>query len=1525
MSLHQFASDFLTFLERKEESLLHWGFHDLSNASSDIEDALENESSDELKEKWEELKNSGMSFRSLLRKMKQNDLLYQLPDKPDEYRTRMAETLRLLGNLKQRFSNNDWANAPKLVSDIKIHLRDREYPKRDIPAEDIWEQELKPLCTKSSQEFIKECFDALSQDGNGNSFRFSGFQQRSFGKIFSEYNSGKPSASVVCAGTGSGKTKSFYVPAFLRVAEELHHDDRPFVKIIALYPRNVLLADQLKEAISETLKLNPILDKYGKRPITFGSLLGSTPWKKWFNAPPPGRASPTWHWDTRDGGHVIPYLGSPLDGGSDLIWKEEDRKNGRNALYRTGQNNPDIPDGVLKITREELINNPPDVLFLSLEMLNRELSNPHWNKSFGINQGHLSPRLVLLDEVHTHEGISGANAAWVLRRWKHFVRSSGGKSPHFVGLSATLREATEHMGRVVGVIPENVTEFSPRENELEKEGQEYNLAIKGDPSSGTALLSTSIQVGMLLARSLTPRNHQVGNDIESQKLFLRKVFGFTDNLDSLNRWFSNMRDAEHQRLAQFRLPPNPDPGPVIFHRIREEGQIWELPQRLGYKLDEPLDVSRCSSQDPGANTGSDLILATASLEVGFDDPEVGMVLHHKAPSSMSSFIQRKGRAGRTRGSRPWTVVVLSDYGRDRWAFQSAERLFKPEVDRIALPISNPYVLRMQLSAFLVDWLGQKISIGSAFSYLSKKSTYTPEIRAQEEAIEILKDFLNQDKTWNTFCKDAKNFIAYGQGVFKKSSKSEQQRMDNLVDEIFWEEPRSLILEVIPALMRKLEVKWEQSSPSTEVEDKGCGRPIPQSIPKATFEELDLSEALIEFENYRGRNKEDELLSIPQFLRETCIGRVSKRFSTLRGESGFWHTKSEELEVGLNVLPIDSLYDDKIVLKQIKGMQIYKPARAKTVHIDQNEIVESSSSSWDWQLTTFESNKEFAEPLPLRSTKPWDKIILRFDAFLHVNGSWIEMVRFAQKCSFETRYRRKESKLGTVELKNDNGDKEAIGFQLNTDGLLIEIDQSHLNEVPKIGKSLHSELKYEYFLDQIKNDKKLENHLNVFRAEWMAQISMAMLCATAIKKRIPLEEAQIELNGKRSQAAEKVLETIFQIRGVGTDGATQDSRLKENLMELWNNPSVVQEIERIEICLWKSIDQDFENWLSKRHLASLAQSFKSAASQVSEQVGEDDLSVDIATIEGRNFVLITEKSSGGLGQIQSIVSKIKEDPIFYLDAVEHSLEFCPRESWARNLFVTAKCAHQEHCARIGKLSSAFKEIRNSSNTAHLSECLKKLVEALRENGIDSRREQVTAVTMKLLRRGSNESTDGLTYALNKTWQKHSQQIGLEIPIRTFAYLASSYKPSERRISAFFKREYGTQPEASQLYATIQQLLFEGCSDSCPDCLNNPNQFTDFGKPARNLSLDWLSLGVTKIKVTKDTTVWSKEVIQILRDKGQVCIVASTEFENLLTQNLQTFYFEEIETSNYSEAVHIKEIRRTAGKLMVTLQIRDLIDA
>src|ERR1051326_7770661 len=114
-------------------------------------------------------------------------------------------------------------------------------------------------------------------------------------------------------------------------------------------------------------------------------------------------------------------------------------------------------------------------------------------------------------------------------------------------------------------------------------------------------------------------------------------------------------------------------------------------QHIGHDLLQPLRLGLTSSQYRGVRATADLVIATSTLEVGFNDPTVGAVVQHKAPRSMASFLQRKGRAGRTRQMRPWMVVVTSAYGRDRWAFQHAEDLFQPVLPPIELPLNNAYV------------------------------------------------------------------------------------------------------------------------------------------------------------------------------------------------------------------------------------------------------------------------------------------------------------------------------------------------------------------------------------------------------------------------------------------------------------------------------------------------------------------------------------------------------------------------------------------------------------------------------------------------------------------------------------------------------------------------------------------------------------------------------------------------------------------------------------------------------------------
>ena len=138
-----------------------------------------------------------------------------------------------------------------------------------------------------------------------------------------------------------------------------------------------------------------------------------------------------------------------------------------------------------------------------------------------------------------------------------------------------------------------------------------------------------------------------------------------------------------------------------------DGQYWWLPERLGFGT-RSLQVSRTSSQDTGVAQLTDIVVATSALEVGYDDPRVGAVLQHKAPRDIAQFLQRRGRAGRLQEQRPWTVAVLSDYGRDRLAFQSYETILDPSVPAKSLPLGNQSVRKMQAAMCLVDWIAVRL-------------------------------------------------------------------------------------------------------------------------------------------------------------------------------------------------------------------------------------------------------------------------------------------------------------------------------------------------------------------------------------------------------------------------------------------------------------------------------------------------------------------------------------------------------------------------------------------------------------------------------------------------------------------------------------------------------------------------------------------------------------------------------------------------------------------------------------------------
>ena len=194
---------------------------------------------------------------------------------------------------RQQFNWRDWQIAPQLVVDYRVDRRKRIFPTRNVKFQDL----LAIDCI-SKNDLYKEGLKALLWDPvNERYFDLAGFQKRSLDRILSTTGE---TATVVTAGTGSGKTLSFYLPALLEVSGLI--DDSNWVKALAVYPRTELLKDQFMEAFKLARRLDKLLKSYGKRKIRIGAYFGSTPttakavpnfWKKqgknvicpWFSCP----------------------------------------------------------------------------------------------------------------------------------------------------------------------------------------------------------------------------------------------------------------------------------------------------------------------------------------------------------------------------------------------------------------------------------------------------------------------------------------------------------------------------------------------------------------------------------------------------------------------------------------------------------------------------------------------------------------------------------------------------------------------------------------------------------------------------------------------------------------------------------------------------------------------------------------------------------------------------------------------------------------------------------------------------------------------------------------------------------------------------------------------------------------------------------------------------------------------------------------------------------------------------------------
>ncbi|MCA2411257.1 protein DpdJ [Rhizobium leguminosarum] len=1448
-------------------------------------------------------------------------------------RSRFGELVRLLAANRQLFPNKPWQGAPHLVADFRVDRRPRRFPKRDRLPHDVLREHESVFASSPLRRDLWQSLTAVP------GMKLAAFQERAAVRLSAPTEDG---GTIVTAGTGSGKTIAFYLPAMIRIGETIGSDH--WVKAVAIYPRTELLKDQFVEAFRMARTIDGTLAAHGRRQLKIGALFGSTP----------SRATEQElvrkEWGRRGQDFVCPFMRCPTCA-NELVWRQADIdvKTERLRCVRpecTGI----VSDSEIVLTRERMQRQPPDILFTTTEMLNQRLSD-HWMRGlFGVGAPLAKrPFLGLLDEVHTYEGVSGAQAALTLRRWRYLLASP----ISWAGLSATLGDAARFFADLTGAHPDRVVEITPTSSEYEEQGAEYQILLRGDPTSRASLLSTTIQTSILVPRLLDPPG---ANNVSGA--FGRRAFLFTDDLDVTNRLYDDLRDAEAYTI--FGKPDN-QRRPLAAIRagggdaaLRDvEGQRWRVCEDIGHPLDRRLIVGRTTSQDAGVNQSANIVVATTALEVGFNDPTVGAVIQHKAPRGMASFLQRKGRAGRDRSMRPITLTVLSDYGRDRAFYQAYEHLFDPALEPQNLPIRNPYVLKIQAVYALFDWLSARTAgFEKAWQWDLLSRPQTNPSQSVHAVLEQTKTTLSELIQGNqTTVDDLRRYLVSALAVDHATA-----------DTLLWEAPRSLLLEAVPTLVRRLFRQWNLAfpAPEGELDLKIDFHPLPDFVPRSLFSDLSLPEVRVILPPATANHDERvEMMPILQGLNQLVPGRVTRRFAHERGALSHWVSVNpafpeqdrrisdyaEEHEfVGLFTGRFNDHVSDTPLL-------VFRPWTVRLSKAARSDALPSSNARLAWQTDIVSNGDPLNVPIPPRSN--WRRLVGSIDFYLHRFRSSVSVRRFAPTAYANVRTLQDDFPV-TVHFKSDDDRPAALGFELEVDGLRVDLtlpaDLAHAaNTLPG---SLLATSKLSFARDTFKRDDELPSDLNPFQRDWLFQIMVSALLADAATTGRSITEVAGELLSE--QRLEGVFhDTMSELFGAlpptvpddedddsddELDDDTGDAanggrgtqalvprgpgRLQQALSIQLRLPIVRERLRLVAQQLSQPDPAAFDRWLRALVLETLGEAMLQACiAAAPRQATVDTLLVDVRddSESGETSVWITETTLGGAGVLQAFAERFASEPQIFLTALEAALAATDLELVDDGLRQILHLALND-----ADVAGDMMRLRGTNSHSERATVWRSLSHRLTQNGgVDVSHAFSVSLNIRLLRAGSGPQLDQLLLDLQAHWDRLEEQFSISIGLREFAYICSRDAGLSASIRSFLS---ATLPAAAignvTVLAAVTSLLWPRADEVRQRTLQSYNPY----RQARSTD----PAVVRHLLLTRSTPTveladpdWFEQLSDAFDSHGVCQLATSANNTGSLRQAIVFLVATPINIGVLQFFPVVERVDRASGRILATLTLREQI--
>lgn len=459
--------------------------------------------------------------------------------------------------------------------------------------------------------------------------------------------------------TGGGKTEAFMIPIVSYIFKEKQFNtSRKEIKAIIIYPTNALANDQAMRFVELIYKVNKELKRrlLTERQITIGILSGDTP--------------------STNSNLVDESLIQLCPNCSKSKFQRYENTLKCNAII--GERVCGTTLDFCRLTKNDIVENPPDILITNPDEINFALHSPKYAKIF-----HHKIDTIVFDEVHMYQGIFGCHISHLLRRLEEISNNK----PLYIGLSATIGNARELAALLFN---EHVDQIKYIHNKdkyytTDKTARyRYHLLVKPavmyegtDIEKYVRTMSVAGAVGMFIGHLIIDSHFRktiifanYRNDADDLAKYLKEREEldvrnyFRRILDKINR-HANL-DSEEVEICLFinkwlevigkNAPINTDVIEIGWNRggLEKEERIRSIHSFTRNSIIEEYisEQENLSRSDKPI----DLMVATKTLEVGIDIGDVTTVINSSAPFTTNEYVQRVGRAGRKKDSLAITVV-----------------------------------------------------------------------------------------------------------------------------------------------------------------------------------------------------------------------------------------------------------------------------------------------------------------------------------------------------------------------------------------------------------------------------------------------------------------------------------------------------------------------------------------------------------------------------------------------------------------------------------------------------------------------------------------------------------------------------------------------------------------------------------------------------------------------------------------------------------------------------------------------------